>query len=268
MLDTDTPSAGFYRGEIIHVRTRPARHEFRYNVDFVVLDLPDLSTFEAAKPVFRRNRFAPLSFHDRDHLVPSPDSVTALDKLNHVLVQAGKPKVTSACLVTFPRFFGFGFSPVSFWFDASSQNFTPLLLEVNNTFGERHVYHLSAEASRCHTIEKTFFVSPFNTTRGSYRVRFAPSAGGFSVRVDLEVDDRPLLFTTLRGQFRCASRWAATAAAMRCLVSGTTALPFIWLQGFRLRTKGLKPVMRPNSVSKDTLIIEPARKHKRPGNST
>ncbi|MFG5380034.1 DUF1365 family protein [Yoonia sp. R2-816] len=263
MINTAIPSAGFYRGEVIHVRTWPARHEFRYNVDFVVLDLPDLSAFTAAKPVFGHNRFAPISFHDEDQLVSSPDSLTALDRLNHVLVQAGRPTVTSARLVTFPRFFGFGFSPVSFWFDASAQNCAPLLLEVNNTFGERHIYHLSAEPSRSHLIEKTFFVSPFNTTRGVYHVRFAPFDGTFSARIDLEVDDRPLLFTALRGQFRCPSRWSATTATARCLTSGTTALPFIWLQGFNLRTKGLKPLMRPNSVSEDTLVREPSSKHKR-----
>jgi len=263
MINTAIPPAGFYRGEVIHARTRPTRHEFRYNVDFIVLDLPDLSAFAAAKPVFGRNRFAPISFHDRDQLVPSPDSVTALDRLNHVLVQAGRPTVTSARLVTFPRFFGFGFSPVSFWFDASSQSCAPLLLEVNNTFGERHIYHLSAEVSRCHVIDKTFFVSPFNATRGNYHVRFAPFDGRFSARVDLEVDDRPLLFTTLRGQFSHASRWSATTAAARCLASGTTALPFIWLQGLKLRKKGLKPLIRPNSVSTDTLVSEPPRTYKR-----
>ncbi len=263
MMNTAIPSAGFYRGEVIHVRTRPAHHEFRYNVDFVVLDLPDLSAFTAAKPVFGHNRFAPISYHDKDQLVPSPNSVKALDRLNHVLVQADRPTVTSARLVTFPRFFGFGFSPVSFWFNAGAQNCAPLLLEVNNTFGERHIYHLSAEASRCHLVEKTFFVSPFNTTRGIYRVRFAPFDGTFSARIDLEVDDRPLLFTALKGQFHRASRWSATTAAARCLASGTTALPFIWLQGFKLRTKGLKPLMRPNSISANTLVSEPPRKHNR-----
>lgn len=263
MNNAAIPPAGFYRGEIFHARTRPTRHEFRYNVDFVVLDLPDLSAFKAAKPVFGRNRFAPVSFHDSDQLVPSPDNGTALDRLNHVLVQAGRPTVTSALLVTFPRFFGFGFSPVSFWFGASSDDCLPLLLEVNNTFGERHVYHLSAEVSRCHVVKKTFYVSPFNASRGIYRVRFAPFDGSFSARIDLEVDEHPLLFTTLRGQFRHASRWSAAATAARCIASGTTALPFIWLQGLKLRKKGLKPLMRPNSLSADTLVSEPACKYKR-----
>ncbi|MDX8355327.1 DUF1365 domain-containing protein [Cognatiyoonia sp. IB215182] len=262
MNDAVTPSAGFYRGEVLHARTRPTRHDFRYNVDFVVLDLPDLSAFKTAKPVFGRNRFAPISFHDGDQLVPSTDCDTALDRLNHVLVQAGRPTVTSALLVTFPRFFGFGFSPVSFWFDASSKSGAPLLLEVNNTFGERHIYHLNAEGSRCHVIEKAFYVSPFNVMQGIYRVRFGSFDGCFSARVDLEVDDRPLLFTALRGRFRRASRWSATTAAARCIASGTTASPFIWLQGLKLRKKGLKPLMRPNSVSADTLISEPPRKRK------
>ena len=230
--------------------------------DFVVLDLPDPSAFKSAKPVFGRNRFAPISFHDGDLLVSSPDGATALDRLNHVLGQVGRPTVTSARLVTFPRFFGLGFSPVSFWFDAKAQKCAPLLLEVNNTFGERHIYHLGAEASRCHLIEKTFFVSPFNITRGLYHVRFAPFDDRFSARIDLKVDDRPLLFTTLRGQFRRASRWSATTAAARCLASGTTALPFIWLQGLKLRAKGLKPLMRPHAVSADTLISEPPRTSK------
>ncbi|KAF5010018.1 hypothetical protein FDECE_3797 [Fusarium decemcellulare] len=96
-----------------------------------------------------------------------------------------------AYLVTAARFLGYHFNPVSFWFLYSHDKvLSAIVLEVNNTFGERRPYLVTrdfeAEAKhiRGHNADseqneyqrarvkaswqKDFHVSPFNSRKGSY----------------------------------------------------------------------------------------------------
>ncbi|KAK5057501.1 hypothetical protein LTR84_011501 [Exophiala bonariae] len=82
-----------------------------------------------------------------------------------------------AYLVTAPRFLGFSFNPVSFWYlyDAN-KGLAAMILEVNNTFDERRMYFLprhdlaDAQTSTRFVQQwgKDFHVSPFNDREGSY----------------------------------------------------------------------------------------------------
>lgn len=100
-----------------------------------------------------------------------------------------------AYLVTAARFLGYHFNPVSFWYlyDAN-KTLAAMILEVNNTFGERHMYFLTREMSADDKVRdgtaklfkqkwpKDFHVSPFNSRQGSYELLandpLAPSMEG------------------------------------------------------------------------------------------
>ncbi|KAL8803427.1 MAG: hypothetical protein Q9200_006225 [Gallowayella weberi] len=86
-------------------------------------------------------------------------------------------------LVTAPRFLGYSFNPVSFWYLYNDhKELRAIVLEVNNTFGERRLYflkgspapELDAPSTHPHpsnfnaTWLKDFHVSPFNSRKGSY----------------------------------------------------------------------------------------------------
>jgi DUF1365 family protein len=94
--------------------------------------------------------------------------------------------------VTAPKFLGYSFNPVSFWYiyDAS-KHLTMMVLEVNNTFGERRLYLLKAEEKATNESlpdgfeapakatkftnawVKDFHVSPFNSRKGTYSLTAA-----------------------------------------------------------------------------------------------
>jgi len=106
-----------------------------------------------------------------------------------------------AYLVTAPRFLGYAFNPVSFWYIYDREHqLVKMILEVNNTFGERRMYLLdgSSPASPPRTSDseqtsgseehgpqipirakskftdvwmKDFHVSPFNSRKGSYTLK-------------------------------------------------------------------------------------------------
>lgn len=112
-----------------------------------------------------------------------------------------------AYLVTAARFLGYHFNPVSFWYlyDAN-KSLAAMILEVNNTFGERRMYFLTpnddagdaiegastrkgdgatkAEAKSPRSVikqkwHKDFHVSPFNSRKGSYSLNATDPLGPY-----------------------------------------------------------------------------------------
>ncbi|KAK2597467.1 hypothetical protein QQS21_005937 [Conoideocrella luteorostrata] len=94
-----------------------------------------------------------------------------------------------AYLVTAPRFLGYQFNPVSFWYLYTSDKIlSAMILEVNNTFDERRPYLVrsrlstgpellagpTSDVSSSSRIKglwlKDFHVSPFNSRKGTYSV--------------------------------------------------------------------------------------------------
>ncbi len=97
------------------------------------------------------NRPGPLSFFETDHGDGRPPSqggaIAWLDELLHS--QGIEDATGEVWLHTYPRVLGFTFKPVSFWYchrapDDQGGTLRAIVVEVNNTFGERHCYLLDA----------------------------------------------------------------------------------------------------------------------------
>lgn len=85
-------------------------------------------------------------------------------------------------MITTPKFFGYSFNPVSyFYLYDKDMKLRLIVLEVNNTFGEKHVYLLDAEGSETMSprsgydyagvMRKSFHISPFNHRSGDYLIQ-------------------------------------------------------------------------------------------------
>ncbi len=198
------------RGSVLHRRLRPAENAFRYPVFFVMLPMRALRRDPGLLPLPRRRR-ALVGFDPRDHGDGGDD---ALAWAEGVLRAHGIDDVDGEIwLQTFPRVLGYVFKPVSFWFGHRRDgSLRVVLAEVNNTFGERHVYLLEPAAGRSELLwgettcaSKVFHVSPFCRVHGSYRFRFArvccDAAGGgrWVARVDHHDAEGPLLLTSISG---------------------------------------------------------------------
>ena len=159
-------------GEVRHTRFRPARNRFVYPTYFLMLPMRSLRT--AASKVLPRNRFGLISFFDRDHGDGSNDSLAWVERL---LASEGVPDATGEVwLHCYPRVLGFTFKPVSFWYCHRTDGaLAAVVVEVNNTFGERHCYLLNSPGlafGRELQADKVFHVSPFCDVAGDYRFRF------------------------------------------------------------------------------------------------
>jgi DUF1365 family protein len=159
-------------GEVRHARMRPTRHRFVYPTYFLMLPLRSLRA--APCEALKRNRFGLITFHDRDHGDGREDSLAWIDDLldREGIVDAGG----EVWLHNYPRVLGFAFKPVSFWYcHRADDSLAAIVVEVNNTFGERHCYLLSGPGlafGRELQAGKVFHVSPFCAVAGSYRFRF------------------------------------------------------------------------------------------------
>ena len=194
-----TATALIGSGVVRHRRLRPASHAFAYGTYFLMLPMRTLQT--APVPALRRNRFGLLSFHDRDH---GDGRDNALGWLDTLLQAEG---VTDAdgevWLHTYPRVLGYVFKPVSFWYcQRSDGTLAAIVVEVNNTFGERHCYLLAGPEvgyGRELQARKVFHVSPFCAIEGGYRFRFMRTADRTVARIDHDDAAGPLLQTSVSG---------------------------------------------------------------------
>ena len=211
-------------GQVRHTRLRPARNSFAYPTYFLMLPMRSLRDEPCA--ALARNRFGLISFNDRDHGDGRADSLGWLEELlARENIDDASGEVWLHC---YPRVLGFTFKPVSFWYcHRSDGSLAAVVVEVNNTFGERHCYVLDGPGlafGRELRASKVFHVSPFCDVSGSYRFRFMrtgmqaasgspPGHRGHTVaRIDHHDNQGLLIQTSVSGELNVLSAASARAA--------------------------------------------------------
>ena len=203
-------------GVVRHRRLRPSVHAFAYPTYFLMLPMRSLRRQPSA--VLARNRFGLLSFHDKDHGDGRADALAWLDEvlLNEGVLDVSDEAGGEVWLHTYPRVLGYAFMPVSFWHcQRADGSLAAVVVEVNNTFGERHCYLLTGPQlayGRELQARKVFHVSPFCDVQGGYRFRFMRTADRTVARVDHDDDAGPLLQTSVSGHLQALTGPALRAA--------------------------------------------------------
>ncbi len=188
-------------GQVRHTRLRPRHHAFVYATYFLMLPMRSMAQHGGQDlPV---NRWGTISFHDIDHGDGrSAAQGGALAWLDELLHSEGITDATGeAWLHCYPRVLGYTFKPVSFWYcHAADNTLRAIVVEVNNTFGERHCYLLDQPryGAELHA-RKVFHVSPFCEVQGSYRFRFLRTTDHTTARVDHDDALGPLIETSVSG---------------------------------------------------------------------
>ena len=239
------PLIGF--GQVRHTRLRPARNAFAYPTYFLMLPMRAMQ--QHGSGALAHNRRGLLSFFDRDHGDGRDNAVGWIDEL--LLREGVKDATGEIWLHTYPRVFGYTFKPVSFWYcHASDNSLRAIVVEVNNTFGERHCYLLDQpHYGQQLRADKVFHVSPFCTLEGSYRFSFMRTGqGGIEktvARIDYDDEAGPLLETSVSGTLEPLTR-----ASLRKALWGYPAMTFgvmarIHWQAFKLWRKRVPFISKP-----------------------
>jgi DUF1365 family protein len=244
-------------GEVRHARVRPVRNAFAYPTYFLLLPMRALRREPA--PALARNRRALVSFHDADHGDGRADSLAWLDALLSAegIADAGG----EVWLHCYPRVLGFAFKPVSFWYcHRDDATLAAIVVEVNNTFGERHCYLLRGPElafGREVRAAKAFHVSPFCRVAGEYRFCFLrtdlhPASRAARTRpprtlarIDHHDENGLLLRTSVSGRLVPLSRGRIAAAFCAIPWLSLTIVARIHWQAARLWCKRVPLVKTP-----------------------
>jgi cyclopropane-fatty-acyl-phospholipid synthase len=192
-----------YVGTLSHVRTHEVEHGFDYDLHLYALDVDELDRLESATRWFGHNRLRPLALHDRDYLYHGNAGLR--EKVSRALRENGVELAPSRIvLITALRQFHYVFNPASFFYcyDASGR-LACVLAQVNNTFGETHLYVLAPEGEKeGFAAQKAFHVSPFFPRRGRYEFQFSEPGEELAISITYFLDDKPALTASFTGAAR------------------------------------------------------------------
>lgn len=234
--DKKTPRSSIIWGVVRHWRAEPKRHAFSYPMITLQLDVDTLESTSISPCMFGVDRKAACSIHTGDYLEGGGSLRERVEAVMHgVGAEVSPARIT---LVTMPRLLGYVFNPVSFFiaFDAQGR-VLGCVTQVNNTFGESHVYPLVCAPSVmpvCWRFPKKFFVSPFFDTQGEYEVMVKSEGQTLSIQVDLYREESLVFSASLEGVARNLSRRNLVDTLLRYPLSLLLTMPRIHVQALML----------------------------------
>jgi DUF1365 family protein len=236
-------------GRVSHTRRIPLRHRFAYRTYQWLVDVDDLPKSRALA-----------SFSPADHLGSADrtlrENVAAFTAANGVPL---KPDDRVVMLAN-ARSFGYVFDPLSvFWCITAAGELRCVVLEIHNTYGERHAQLAKPDNTGRFSLGKEFYVSPFFTVHGRYDVLLRLDNERVTVAINLTQkqgkkrqgkesggtsEDLVVFSAAFSGRPRAARTMAVVAAALRTPFVTYQVWALIRLHGIRLWLRRLPVVPR------------------------
>lgn len=208
-----------YRSTITHTRRGPIKNRFTNSSHLWLVDLDDLPDHGLLG-----------RFEARDHLGDPTrtirENVEAFLAAEGVVVTGGRILMASNA-----RAFGYNFNPISvFWCHDSSGDLAATVVEVHNTYGDRHAYLVHPDAQGHALVSKAMYVSPFHGTDGHYELTVPEPTDRLQITVRLVTEDRTVFDAVLLGT-------AVTSTTRRVVLR---AAPAAILGALRIRIHGVR----------------------------
>lgn len=144
------------------------------------------------------------------------------------------------------RSFGYVFNPLSvYWCLTSAGDVKWAILEIHNTYGDRHAHVIHPDENGRARLEKVFYVSPFFEVRGEYKVRLILDAHQVHASVNLHQDDQLVFTASFTGTPVPATRSNLLRAAMRTPFASYQTMIRIRVHGIWLWLRRLPVIQRP-----------------------
>jgi len=182
-----------YATTVRHVRREPVRHDFTLRSYTWLVDL------DALPELGRLTRLA--SFEARDHLErDAPGSlrqkVDAFLATEDVDLQGGR-----IVMLAQARVGGYVFNPISlYWCHRTDGGLECVVVEVQNTYGDRHAYLVRTDEQGRARTDKALYVSPFNDVDGHYDLVVPEPDERLRTSVVLQRQGRPPFVAVMSGR--------------------------------------------------------------------
>lgn len=237
-------TASLYDAVVTHTRLQPIRRGFRHSVYLWLVDLDDLPRLPwYLQPLAR--------FSARDHLGDPTRSIR--ENLDSWLASHGIDLGGGQVLMLAnARVLGYVFNPLTvYWCHDSAGELVCVVAEVHNTYGERHCYLLRPDPAGHVTAAKEFYVSPFFTVQGDYRMRFGKPGKKLDITIVLRQAGKPTFTATLRGTSHPATAGRITRTVLRRPLMPQRVSALIFRHGLVLWLRRLPVIKRSRHVSQE-----------------
>jgi DUF1365 family protein len=234
-----------YEGHVIHNRLAGGGNSFCYGVYLWLVDLDELPELDRRLGLFGNDRAALTSIRSRDHLGDPARSIKQ-NLLSYLTQEGVDLEGGQVVLLTNARVLGHVFNPLSlFYCHGPDARLRCIVAEVHNTYGQRHCYLLrpGADADR-YEADKAFYVSPFLTVEGRYRMRITEPGERIAVRMQLEQQGQVVFRAALDGLRRPLDGPTLRRMLLRHPLMPGQVSARIRLQGLRLWARGAERVPR------------------------
>ena len=244
----------FLEGSIRHRRLSPVSHAFTYPIGLYCVNLAEWDRLDGLARGFSTRKPNWVWLRRRDYFAPGLGELDSAVR-RHVQRATGWFPDSRVDLVTHPRYLGYSFNPVSFYFchdaaETSSDNPVPrvILAQITNTpWNERHTYCLEAGSIHEGTngwrtlrfrFAKEFHVSPYNTLAQVYDWFFSFRRSELRIHMNvLEKGTKRLDATLVLRRMPLTSQMMAESIKRYPLESAKGIMRIYW-NALRLKLKG------------------------------
>ena len=238
-------SSRLYATTIRHARTAPVEHRFalRSYSWFVDLDeLPRLGVFAALA-----------RFEARDHL-GSPSATLRANVDTFLATRGVDLQGGRITMLANARVLGHVFNPITvFWCHRPDGTLECVVVEVHNTYGERHAYLVRTDDRHRARTDKQLYVSPFNDVSGSYDLLLPEPGPVARVSVTLRRPGQPPFTATLVGREQPATLATVLRAAVTRPLEPLAVQARIKSHGIRLWLRRLPIQPRPTHAAQEAV---------------
>jgi uncharacterized protein len=233
-----------YDARVRHVRHRALDRSFAHAVYLWLVDLDDLPDLPRGLRPFAR-------FSARDHL--GDPARTIRENLDAWLARQGVDlRGGRVLMLAHARVLGHVFNPITvYWCHDDGGALRCVVAEVHNTYGERHCYLLHPDAEGRAEVDKDFYVSPFLSVDGRYRMSLPLPGERLAVAVALRQEGRTALAATVVGERRAATPAALVRMLLRHPLVTRRTSALIRRHGIALWLRRLPVVPRPQHVPQE-----------------
>jgi uncharacterized protein len=211
------------KGFVYHSRLLPRNHFLKYDNFQILLDLQKLHQTPSLLAI---NKFGLFSFNEKNYGNKDNNSTSLYLRIKNMMVTQNLfQEGDRVIILTMPAFLGFVFNPISIYFIiAPNEMVRAIIYEVNNTFGDRHIYFGAnqdfekAQSEIKQKAAKMMHVSPFMDMNMEYGFRIRLENKEIKILISLlgELEKKPKLYLNagFKGKMCQLSNWQLLKCAI------------------------------------------------------
>ena len=231
-------------GKVLHQRRTPFKHGLKFTNYLWLIDLGE------ALPNYLQNRLLA-----RDHF--GGEANTLKEAVTHFVKSRGEDvnDKDQILMLASARTNKYVFNPLSvYWCLDQNSKTRWAILEIHNTYGDRHAHLIKPDANGNALLNKEFYVSPFFTVDGEYKARAYLDDEKVAVSVNLYQNNALVFTASFGGKMQEATFSNRLAATIRTPFSTVQAMARIRAHGIWLWLRRLPVIPRPDHPKQSGML--------------